>query len=122
MQVVYRQAAAAILRAHGIAQPHVQLTQVLRVDLDGDGAPEVLVTATYYQDGIAPHAAAGNYSLVKEDSNPAPTMVLPPGNYIVHVGFGLATAVKPVVLRGPTVREDLGKTAQGYAPTIAQRG
>ncbi|HEY6832065.1 MAG TPA: hypothetical protein VI251_06195, partial [Pseudolabrys sp.] len=49
---------------------------------------------------------AGNYSLVKEDSNPAPTMVLPPGNYIVHVGFGLATAVKPVVLRGPTVRED----------------
>src|ERR1700742_1139026 len=48
----------------------------------------------------------GNFALVKEDSNPAPTVVLPPGNYIVHVGFGLATAVKPVVLRGPTVRED----------------
>jgi hypothetical protein len=49
---------------------------------------------------------AGSFALVKEDSNPAPTLVLPPGNYIVHVGFGLATAVKPVVLRGPTVRED----------------
>jgi len=49
---------------------------------------------------------SGSFTLVKEDSNPAPTLVLPAGNYIVHVGFGLATAVKPVVLRGPTVRED----------------
>ena len=28
------------------------------------------------------------------------------GAYIVHVGFGLATAVKPVTLNGPTVHED----------------
>ena len=49
--------------------------------------------------------AAGNFSLIKEDKSPAPTLVLPNGSYIVHVGFGLATAVKPVTLNGQTVRE-----------------
>ena len=50
--------------------------------------------------------ATGNYQLVKEDKSPAPTMVLPAGAYVVHVGFGLATAVKPVTLSGQTVHED----------------
>jgi hypothetical protein len=50
--------------------------------------------------------ATGNFQLVKEDKSPAPTLVLPAGAYIVHVGFGLATAVKPVNLNGPTVHED----------------
>ncbi len=49
---------------------------------------------------------AGTFRLVKEDKSPAPTLVLPAGAYIVHVGFGLATAVKPVTLNGSTVRED----------------
>jgi hypothetical protein len=49
---------------------------------------------------------AGNFRLVSEDKSPAPALVLPTGSYIVHVGFGLATAVKPVNLNGPTVRED----------------
>jgi hypothetical protein len=40
-------------------------------------------------------------------------LVLPSGNYIVHVGFGLATAVKPVALRGATVREDFDLPAGG---------
>ena len=44
--------------------------------------------------------ANGNFKLVKEDKSPTPTLVLPAGTYIVHVGFGLATAVKPVDLRG----------------------
>jgi hypothetical protein len=50
--------------------------------------------------------ASGNFRLIKEDKSPAPTLVLPAGAYIVHVGFGLATAVKPVTLNGPTVHED----------------
>ena len=56
---------------------------------------------------------AGNFRLVKEDKTPAPTLVLPAGAYIVHVGFGLATAVKPVTLRGPTVREEFDLPAGG---------
>ena len=42
--------------------------------------------------------AQGKFRLVKEEKSPTPTMVLPAGAYIVHVGFGLATAVKPVRL------------------------
>jgi hypothetical protein len=49
--------------------------------------------------------AKGKFRLVKEDKSPTPTVVLAAGSYIVHVGFGLATAVRPVTLRGPIVRE-----------------
>ena len=55
----------------------------------------------------------GNFKLVKEDKSPTPTLVLPAGAYIVHVGFGLATAVKPVDLRGSTVREEFDLPAGG---------
>jgi len=51
-------------------------------------------------------SAGGTFRLIKEDKSPAPTLVLPAGPYIVHVGFGLATAVKPVNLNGQTVREE----------------
>ena len=40
----------------------------------------------------------GVFRLLKEDKSPAPTFVLPAGGYIVHVGFGLATAAKTVQL------------------------
>jgi len=57
--------------------------------------------------------ANGNFKLVREDKSPAPTLVLPAGPYIVHVGFGLASAVKPVDLRGPTVHEEFDLPAGG---------
>jgi hypothetical protein len=57
--------------------------------------------------------ADGSFKLVKEDKTPTPTLVLPSGNYIVHVGFGLATAVKPVSLRGPSVHEEFNLPAGG---------
>ena len=66
---VYREAAAEILKSKGIANPKVNLTQVIQVDLDGDGVDEVLVSATNYarfqpQGGLTPDARAGDYSLV----------------------------------------------------------
>jgi len=57
--------------------------------------------------------AKGDFRLVQEDKQPAPTLVLPAGRYIVHVGFGLATAVKPVTLQGQTVREEFDLPAGG---------
>jgi hypothetical protein len=57
--------------------------------------------------------AAGKFRLVKENKKPSPTLLLRAGNYIVHVGFGLATAVKPVTLRGKTVRETFDLPAGG---------
>ncbi len=55
----------------------------------------------------------GSFKLIKEDKSPAPTLVMPAGNYIVHVGFGLATSVKPVALRGATVHEEFNLPAGG---------
>ena len=39
--------------------------------------------------------------------------MLPPGGYIVHVSFGLASAVKAVQLRSETVREMFEVAAGG---------
>jgi hypothetical protein len=55
----------------------------------------------------------GMFRLVKEDRTPAPTFMLPPGGYVVHVTFGLASAVKTVVLRSETVRETFEIPAGG---------
>jgi len=49
--------------------------------------------------------ATGVYRLLKEDKSPAPIFVLPPGSYVVHASFGLASAAKAVQLRAETVRE-----------------
>ena len=47
----------------------------------------------------------GTFKLVKEEKSASPTLVLPAGGYVVHVSFGLASAVKPVQLRSEAVRE-----------------
>jgi hypothetical protein len=67
----YRQVVASILRSHGIKRPLVNITQLLRIDLDGDGAEEVLVSATHLAEGIgsadrsmAVHSKPGDYSVV----------------------------------------------------------
>jgi hypothetical protein len=97
-----------------VAEPMVPAGQVALVLSAhfGRNAPEIdggLTWRVY----SAKRDATSNYKLVKEDKSPAPTLVLPAGSYIVHVGFGLATAVKPVTLTGPTVREDFDLPAGG---------
>jgi hypothetical protein len=47
----------------------------------------------------------GAIRLIREDKTAAPTMLLPPGGYIVHASFGLAATLKKVQLRAETVRE-----------------
>jgi len=51
--------------------------------------------------------------LVKEDRSATPTFVLPPGSYVVHVGFGLASVTKVVHLRAETVRDVFDLPAGG---------
>lgn len=68
-QTVHRSVVAAILKSRGIAQPIVQIQQIWRVDLDGDGAQEVLLTAARKEDygnpnSIGPASRAGDYSLL----------------------------------------------------------
>jgi hypothetical protein len=78
----------------------------------GKAAPAIEGGLTWRVYAAKPDAK-GNFRLVKEDKSPTPTVVLPAGAYIVHVGFGLATAVRPVTLRGPTVREQFDLPAGG---------
>ena len=97
-----------------IAMPMVPAGQValaLSAKFGKDAAP--IAGGLTWRVFAAKPDAAGNFKLVHEDKTAAPTMVLPAGAYIVHVGFGLATAVKPVTLRGPTVREEFDLPAGG---------
>jgi hypothetical protein len=49
---------------------------------------------------------SGAFRLIKEEKTAAPIFTLPAGSYVIHVGFGLASATKAVDLRpGEPVRE-----------------
>jgi hypothetical protein len=78
----------------------------------GKDAPAISGGLTWRVYAAKPDAA-GTFKLIKEDKSAAPTLVLPAGPYIVNVGFGLATAVKPVTLRGPTLHEEFDLPAGG---------
>lgn len=67
----YRQVVASILRRNGFVRPKINITQILRIDLEGDGIEEVLVSATHLAEGLsvdggpmAVHAKPGDYTLV----------------------------------------------------------
>jgi hypothetical protein len=49
--------------------------------------------------------AAGVIRPIREDKSAAPTMLLPPGGYIVHASMGHTHSLKKVQLRAETVRE-----------------
>lgn len=55
---------------------------------------------------------AGPFRPLKEDKSPTPTFALPPGDYVVHVTFGLASTAKPIHLRSD-MREVLEVPAGG---------
>jgi hypothetical protein len=55
----------------------------------------------------------GTFKLIREDRNPTPNIVLPPGNYVVHVAFGLVSAVRTVSLKAETDRESFVLPAGG---------
>jgi hypothetical protein len=56
----------------------------------------------------------GGFRLIKEEKSPAPVFALPPGNYVIYAGFGLASATKVVELRaGQPLREVLDIQAGG---------
>lgn len=55
----------------------------------------------------------GTFKLIKEDRNATPNIVLPPGNYVVHVAFGLVSAVRTVSLKAETDRESFVLPAGG---------
>jgi hypothetical protein len=68
-QPVYVAAVKTFLESRGLRNPVVKIEQILRIDLDGDGEEEVLISAANYfsKDGSVPNASsAGSYSCVIE--------------------------------------------------------
>ena len=77
-QKVYIDSVRDFLKTKGIEQPKVKIENILRVDLDGDGEDEVLISSTNYfskdtldyAPNVAPNAEvpmkspAGSYSMV----------------------------------------------------------
>src|SRR3977135_3302437 len=55
----------------------------------------------------------GSFKLIREERGATPNIVLPPGSYVVHVAFGLVSAVRPVTLKSDTDRESFLLPAGG---------
>jgi hypothetical protein len=55
----------------------------------------------------------GTFKLIREERGATPNIVLPPGGYVVHVSFGLVSAVRPVTLKAETDRESFLLPAGG---------
>jgi len=55
----------------------------------------------------------GTFKLIREERGATPNIVLPPGNYVVHVAFGLVSAVRAVSLKSETDRQSFILPAGG---------
>ena len=93
---VYRKIVADMLKQRGIKKPLVQITQILRVDLEDDGSDEVLISAsnykgyTYPSGSINSRSLAGEYSLVflrKEVKGKVVTQILDAEFYTKNMTF-----------------------------------
>ena len=56
---------------------------------------------------------AGVMKLIREDKSASPTLALPPGNYVVHVSFGLVSDARFITLKADTSRETFVLAAGG---------
>jgi hypothetical protein len=56
---------------------------------------------------------SGAFKVLREDRSATPNIVLPPGNYVVHVSLGLVSAVRGVTLKAETDRESFVLPAGG---------
>jgi FG-GAP repeat len=66
-QKAYIDAVRDFLKTKGIDHPKVKIDNILRVDLDGDGEEDVLISATNYfqaDDRVPMRSPAGSYSIV----------------------------------------------------------
>lgn len=55
----------------------------------------------------------GAFKLLREDRGATPNIVLPPGNYVVHVSLGMVSAVRPVTVKSDTDGESFVLPAGG---------
>ena len=90
----YRTVVANFLKKKGISKTTIKLTEAFRVDLEGDGIEEVVLSANFYKKGLDASAAVGDYSLVlvRKAVGKVVTDYLLEGDFILKtVDFGAPT-------------------------------
>lgn len=60
----YKGMIASFLKKHGLSKPRVKITQGFKIDLDGDGRDELLITATNLRGDFFTRLKPGEYSFV----------------------------------------------------------
>jgi hypothetical protein len=87
-----------------LAPPAGQVALYLSASFAGDGKPiRSGLSWRIYED----RGEAAQPTLVNRSANPAPTITLPPGNYVIHVAYGYAGATKRVSLQSGNLAERL---------------
>jgi hypothetical protein len=85
------------------AQPEGQATLNLSAGLNGGVTP--LTGGLRWRIFAATSQEDGSHPLITESTLAQPTFTLPPGDYVVHVAFGLASGTKRINV-GPEVRSE----------------
>lgn len=60
----YTKIVADFLKTKGIAKTKIKITQAFRIDLEGDGKDEIIITGNYYKKGGGETQNAGDYSFI----------------------------------------------------------
>ncbi len=60
----YTKAVSDFLKTKGIAKTNIVITQIYRIDLEGDGQDEVIIAGNYYKKGMSEEQSVGDYSFV----------------------------------------------------------
>lgn len=107
------------------APPLVAAPPVAAVPMVPAGQVALMVNARFFKEPTTINGAlhwriypdkpdqTGAFRVLREERAAAPIFVLPPGGYVVHVSFGLATGAKRIQLRSETVRETFELAAGG---------
>jgi hypothetical protein len=91
------------------APPQAQLALAARY---GSNLPQI-TTGLHWRIYPVKPDPSGAFRPLKEDRGAAPIFTLPPGNYVIHVGFGLASATRTIQLRADGARENFDIPAGG---------
>lgn len=85
----YRRVAADFLRTKGIVRTKINLRQIVRIDLEGDGQAEVLITGDFYQKGNMEAQTPGDYSfaLLRKITGGRVRNILIDGEFFTRRGY-----------------------------------
>jgi hypothetical protein len=103
-------AAATVAPPGAPAPPQAVLSLTARYGKDLPAIGNGLIWRIYSD---RPDETTGTFKLIREDRSATPNIVLQPGSYVVHVTFGLVSAVRAVTLKAETDRESFVLPAGG---------